>query len=177
MKTKIAFIVLANLLIACGANNPKNNRPSEIKTTKTALINEGAICLYTKKNHDIRVFYFPLQSTCTSSSLNKWQNKKLTASATFRRSIKGSIIEIESSVTHIATHSRIATADCAGAGIQSKEIKLSASHHFDVLWGGRSIGEMTNKPGLSFCKSLDKNGNVSNVSNQLSDYARRFGEK
>ncbi|RTZ67156.1 MAG: hypothetical protein DSZ29_01465 [Aquificaceae bacterium] len=166
----VSSIVLASLLTACGGHNPKtppNNNPS---FTKTQLNNEGSICLYTKKNNDIKVYYFPLNSSCSSSSANHWSNKKLTANATFRRSLKGSLIEINASATHRRSNSGIATADCAGAGIQTKLLAMTGNHRFEVYWDNHKLGDYSSSKGAIMCKKMDKKGVVSSAPPRLQEY-------
>ena len=167
-----SFIITGSLLVACGANKPKNPPHPPLNFTETQINNEGSICLYTKKNNDIKVYYFPLNSACTSSSANHWSHKKLIATSVFRKSLKGSLIKINASATHRRSNSGIATADCAGAGIQSKLLALSGSHQFEVYWNHYKLADYTNNKGTLMCKKLDNNGVVSSAPARLQTYVR-----
>ena len=169
----VSFIILGSLLIACGSNKAKTSPNTTPNFTETRLNNEGSICLYTKKNNDIKVYYFPRNSSCSSSSANRWSNQKLTVNSAFRKSLKDSLIEIEASTTHRRNHSGIATADCAGAGIQSKLLPLNGSHRFEVYWGGHKVGDYSNSKGTLMCKKMNKAGVVSAAPQHLQDYVRR----
>ena len=164
----VSFVILGSLLTACGSNKPKTS-PS---FTETHIDNEGSICLYTKKNNDIKVYYFPRNSSCSSSSANRWSNKKLVATSTFRRSLKGSLIEIDASATHRRSNSGIATADCAGAGIQSKILPMSGNHRFEVYWNSHKLGDYASSKGVLMCKKMDKKGRVSPARPALAEYVR-----
>ena len=168
----VSYIILGGLLTACGGNKPKTSPNPPSKFTVTRIDNEGSICLYTKKNNDIKVFYFPRNSACSSSSANRWSNKKLTATPTFRKSLKGSLIEINASATHRRSNSGIATADCAGAGIQSKLLAMSGSHHFEVYWDKHKLGDYSNSKGALMCKKMDSKGSVSPAAPRLQEYVR-----
>jgi len=175
LKTKInhvlSLLVLSSLFVACGGGNHKDKPSDKPSFTVTQLNNEGSICLYGMKNNDIKVFYFPLNSSCSSSSANRWSNKKLAATASLRRSLKGSVIEIEASATHRRSHSGIATADCAGSGVQSKRLSINGNHRFEVSLGKYKLGNVESSKGMLFCRTVDKKGNISPAP-QLHQYVR-----
>lgn len=171
--TTLWFAAIASLLLSCGSKPIVNDKP---KLTENVLKNEGSLCLVAQKNNDLTVFYLPLNTTCTSSSLNRWKDKKLTASVNLRRGVKNSTVSIDTSATHLRSDSKIATADCAGAGIQSKTLSMNGVRAYDVFWGKYKIGGIENHEGAILCKHLDKNGTVvpaPQLHNQVRAMARR----
>jgi len=99
------------------------------------LYNEGTICLNKLNKTTLKVGYFPLNSSCKSSSAVSWKMNSL------EPKVNGNRIVIESYSLYKLTHSPIATADCAGAGQQVKTIKILANNQ-DIYWGKVNIANL-----------------------------------
>lgn len=168
-KTMASLLLLASLgtLSACVPPLPPDHNPNQ---TRENLSNEGTLCLVGQEDYNIKVYYLPLDTTCASSSLHRWNNSRLTAVLTPQRG-RDDAIRVESFITHINNNSPVATADCAGAGIQTAQIAANSYRGFDVFWGNRKIGGLANSDGAILCRKVDTNGKVTPMP-QLHDEIR-----
>lgn len=145
-------------LAACVPNPPFGDNQTPGNTTQN-LNNSGTLCLVGVADDDIKVYYLPIGTSCASSSLNRWNNSRLTAVLAPQGGREETIL-IDSFTTHIRSNSPVATADCAGAGIQTAQLDLSGTRGFEVFWGGRWIGGIANAPGAIRCNKVDASGNI-----------------
>lgn len=126
------------------------------------LSNEGTLCLLGQEDYNIKVYYLPLNTTCASSSLHRWSNPRLAAVLTQQRG-KDDVIRVDSFIHHVSNDSPVATADCAGANIQTAQLAVNSYRNFDVFWGTRKIGTMGNSDGAILCRKVDATGRISAV--------------
>lgn len=168
-KTLAPLLMVTSLgaLSACVPPLPPGHEPPS--QTRENLSNEGTLCLIGQANDSIKVYYLPLDTTCASSSQHHWDNARLTA-VLMPQGGKNAI-NVESFVTHVNNHSPMATADCAGAGVQTAQVATNRFRGFDVFWGNRKIGRLASGDGAILCRKVDANGQVTPMP-QLHDEIR-----
>jgi len=129
--------------------NP-NNKPHSNKTSKlTSASNKGTICAYKSSSDEIVVKYYPLSSNCISSSSIDW---KL---AGFDTNLQGTNLKIDSYALYKKNNSPIATADCGGAKIKIKKLKVPKTKT-TLYWGDKKLADISNKNILCFKRVGDK---------------------
>lgn len=152
------LVLTCTILAACTPNHPVDNTVTPATRTQ-ALANEGTVCLFGLPRDDIKVYYLPLGTTCASSSLHRWNDSRLTAVITPQAG-SDDAVHIDSYTTHHLSNSPVATADCAGAGIQTAQLDIQGYRGFAVFWGNHRIGSIANGEGAILCKKLDASGTV-----------------
>lgn len=162
---------LCGTLASCVPPLPPGHNPNQ---TRENLSNTGTLCLLGQENYNVKVYYLPLDTTCASSSLHRWDSSRLTAVLTPQAG-RDDAIKVESFITHVNNHSPVATADCAGAGVQTAQIAANSYRGFDVFWGARKIGGLANADGAILCKKVDATGKVTPMP-QLHDEIRNMAK-
>lgn len=134
----------------------------------TQYYNEGALCVYAKKNNDLAIYHYPLgREGCESSTLVKWENRKL--STGLSHSTK-SMLLINSLATRIRRYSRVSTPDCGTmGGIQIVRIERPSVKSLEVKWGDVSFGNIDFSQQSIACKNIDGSGKVLKTNPYLED--------
>lgn len=134
---KVYFITIISILLTnCSITRvPIKQKPTNSSTKFNMLSNEGTICLKRVNKGRLKVSYFPLNSTCKSSSRYSWNLNDIELKQ------NGSHISIETYSLYKISNSQMATADCAGAGIKVKTIK-TVTAPLNIKWGSTNISTL-----------------------------------
>jgi len=108
-----------------------------------SLSNQGTICAYKSSSDEIVVKYYPLSSNCVSSSSIDW---KL---AGFDTKLNATNLKIDSYALYKKNNSPIATADCGGASIKIKKLKVPKAKT-TLYWGDKRVAQISSKKPLCF---------------------------
>ena len=134
-KILISLAIAPIIITGCirVAHNSNNTKPhSKPQSKLISLSNEGTICAYKSSPKEVVVKYYPLSSSCVSSSTIDW---KL---AGFDTKIDGSNLKIDSYALYKRNNSPIATADCGGANIKVKKLIVPTAKT-TIIWGDKKI--------------------------------------
>lgn len=165
LKPTARLLTLSALCLGVAACAPLPHQPQPAPVSPPqefsshALINQGALCLTRQANSLIQINYLPLATTCASSSLNRWENPQL-AARLVNSAKRGQAIRVETAITHLQTHSPVATADCAGAYVGSTQLATTSRYAQEVFWGKQAVGRLPGELGAMLCVRLDANGQV-----------------
>ena len=126
-----------------------SKKESVKKGSYNIIVNSGTICLSRVDEQTLRVAYFPLNSKCKSSSLYSWKMNSIDSKA------NGSNLKIETYSLYKFSNSKIASKDCAGAGVKVKNISIS-SNTKELFWGDERISNISNIKNRSCFTKKDK---------------------
>ena len=107
-------------------------KKSHSKSKLTSLSNEGVVCAYRSQPNELTVKFYPLSSSCISSSAIDW---KLVG---FDSTIKNNALNIESYALFKRNNSKINTTDCAGAKKIVKKI-ATPTKSTTLYWGNQKV--------------------------------------
>jgi len=146
------FIILLTSCVTISHTGAKkeNHKNSNIENSNMrTLSNEGTICLSTNGSRDIDILYYPLSSSCISSSSISWKLLGVDSK------LNGSRLNIETYALYKRNSSPIATADCGGAGVRKKSITLN-SLPTTIYWGSEKIIDTPQTKGIYCFKKSGK---------------------
>jgi len=113
-----------------------SKKESVKKSSYNIIVNSGTICLSRVNEQTLRVAYFPLNSRCKSSSLYSWQMNSIDSKA------NNSNLKIETYSLYKFSNSKVATKDCAGAGVKVKNIYIPSNTE-ELFWGDERISNIS----------------------------------
>ncbi len=145
----LTTLIVAILLSGCVNRENRNSRVDNSQEKIVSLSNSGTICLVKTNSSSLLVKYYPLSTSCASSSIYSW---KLNG---FDSSRVGDNIRIDSYSLYKKSNSKIATKDCAGARVIVKKIAISKKYS-SIYWGKKKILESINELNSSICYKKDK---------------------
>ena len=146
---KLYFITaIAILLVSCSIKRaPIANKAPKSSNNFNILSNEGTICIKKVTKNNLKITYLPLSTKCASSSMYNWKMNDIQVKQ------NASSIAIETYSLYKKSNSQMATADCAGAGIKSKNISTS-TQKLKILWGKTDITALSSISRVSCFKRV-----------------------
>lgn len=135
--------------VASGCMRVAHNKPNLSGTQRHGdnlyhnMINQGTLCIQKMPPKKVAVSYYPLSSSCVSSSLYSW---KLNG---FDANIHGNSMNIESYSLFTKNNSTIATADCAGAHIVRKTLQVPQGTT-TLSWGKKQLTTLDSSKRVCF---------------------------
>ena len=109
---KVIVLAMALLLSSCSIHNNKTLNKTPKESNYKIISNEGTICISRTSKHTLKGVYYPLNSRCKSSSIYSWKLNSIDFS------VDANKVTIQSYSLYKQNNTKIATKDCAGAGVK-----------------------------------------------------------
>ncbi len=128
------YLILATtLILVSGCMHLYKTKKSHSKSSNVvSLYNKGTVCIKELNSNRLQIRYYPLSTNCVSSSIIDWKLLGIDSK------VKDSTIYIDTYALYRQKNSKIATADCAGAGVKEKIVTAQADIKA-LQWGGSRV--------------------------------------